>query len=622
MSCNLRTITQILDDSDDDDSDIRQGNVHCAFIPDANEDDNISESEDDEDQLVPTTSTDDSNVEIGRYEKILENYNESQKLLEESHTYIWENGQAYHSYDLENKNFLNNDQKQKIKHMSKLELYELFFSQEMKNIIIEATRENDFDLSLESFQKFMGILILSIMNSRKNVRDYWSNRDSLRCKIVAETMSRNEFLKIKRFMKFAKTCEKNVNDEVWRVRTLIEKFRLNLQQFGYFMSNMSIDESMIEFFGRLSIKQFMPKKPIRFGIKLWSLCTVTGFLLDFQIYCGKESRGVNGKLKNCSLGSRVVMTLLHDFLKNVPSGKLKDYHVAFDNFFTNPDLMVHLQNIGLKATGTVRQNRVYEIQDEPNKQGKYVPTRKVVKVDLDSKSPRGSMVAKVDIGSSVNYISVKDSKPVSILTTAASVEPLTPVSRYNKTEKRKTEVNFPFAFSVYNQNMGGVDLHDQHCSDLKIHVKSKKWTWAIFKKIIETSISNSFIISKLCKDENQGNSSGVKEFALEIAEEYLTRDEEKLNHHSLISSPIRRVCSVCKNRTSTICLQCQKQFCVTCFNSHHKVVVHKSTSGKRRLKCVNKSCEKFTTTFCEPCDSPICAACYNRYHVSKKLKTV
>jgi len=116
-----------------------------------------------------------------------------------------------------------------------------------------------------------------------------------------------------------------VNNQVWRVTKIVEIFRTNIQKFGFFSSKLSIDESMIKFFGRLDIKQYVRIKPIRFGIKLWALCTIFGFLHDFSIYCGKNENVQN--LKKCNLGSRVVLNMLHQFLMTVPNKKLKDYHV-------------------------------------------------------------------------------------------------------------------------------------------------------------------------------------------------------------------------------------------------------------------------------------------------------
>ena len=71
--------------------------------------------------------------------------------------------------------------------------------------------------------------------------------------------------------------------------------------------------------------------------------------------------------------------------------------------------------------------------------------------------------------------------------------------------------------------MGGFDLHDHHCNDLRINSNSKKWTWEVFRRIIEASLSNAFLIWGHCVDEDTKKNVGVKEFSLEITEVYLNR---------------------------------------------------------------------------------------------------
>ena len=254
-----------------------------------------------------------------------------QKLLEENHEYKWIDGEVKYIHDLKNKIYLSSDEKLKIKNMSKIELFELFFSAEIKDIIIEASINNNLELTHDKLDSFIGILIVSIFSSRKSIEDYWSKKDILSLSKVSSCMSRNDYRKIKSRLKFAKITEKNLKDRLWRVRKLVDTFKINLHQFGYFSSNMSIDESMVKFYGRTILKQYMPKKPIRFGIKIWALCTITGYLLDFEIYCGKQSENEE-KLSNCCLGSKVVMKMLHNFLTTIPSENLDDYHVTFDNF--------------------------------------------------------------------------------------------------------------------------------------------------------------------------------------------------------------------------------------------------------------------------------------------------
>ena len=44
----------------------------------------------------------------------------------------------------------------------------------MKEYIIEACKENEFDLQLDDLSTFIGIIILSSINKRKSQRDFWS----------------------------------------------------------------------------------------------------------------------------------------------------------------------------------------------------------------------------------------------------------------------------------------------------------------------------------------------------------------------------------------------------------------------------------------------------------------
>ena len=53
--------------------------------------------------------------------------------------------------------------------------------------------------------------------------------------------------------------------------------------------SFSVDEIMIAYYGRHSTKQFIRAKPIRFGFKIWSLCTADGAGVYFEPYCGGDT---------------------------------------------------------------------------------------------------------------------------------------------------------------------------------------------------------------------------------------------------------------------------------------------------------------------------------------------
>ena len=55
----------------------------------------------------------------------------------------------------------------------------------------------------------------------------------------------------------------------------------------------AIDAAMVKYNGRTSLKQYMPMKPIKTGIKLWCCADSTnGYLCDFDVYTGKQPSGV------------------------------------------------------------------------------------------------------------------------------------------------------------------------------------------------------------------------------------------------------------------------------------------------------------------------------------------
>jgi hypothetical protein len=53
---------------------------------------------------------------------------------------------------------------------------------------------------------------------------------------------------------------------------------------------MIVDEGMIMYKGKYClIRQYMPKKPIRFGLKVWAAAdALSKYLWDFEVYCGKS----------------------------------------------------------------------------------------------------------------------------------------------------------------------------------------------------------------------------------------------------------------------------------------------------------------------------------------------
>ena len=108
---------------------------------------------------------------------------------------------------------------------------------------------------------------------------------------------------------------------------------------------LSVDEAMVKFKGRSSIKQYQPLKPVKRGFKVWCLAdSQNGYVCKFTVYTGK----VDGPVRD--LGHKVVMGICEDILG-------KGYKVYYDNFFSSVSLAADLLQNGTTSVATTRYDR-------------------------------------------------------------------------------------------------------------------------------------------------------------------------------------------------------------------------------------------------------------------------
>ena len=165
--------------------------------------------------------------------------------------------------------------------------------------------KHDFEISITEIKTFLGFLILSGYHQLPSERDYWSEDDDLGLGIVGDAFSRNAYPTLKTMIHFqdnskAGQCK---DDKAFKVRPLIDKINAMFQQWGAFEKYLSVDEMIIRYYGHHGLKQFTRAKPIRFGYKLWALCSVSRFCFHFSLYCGKEPKE---SPSTAPLGNRVV----------------------------------------------------------------------------------------------------------------------------------------------------------------------------------------------------------------------------------------------------------------------------------------------------------------------------
>ena len=119
---------------------------------------------------------------------------------------------------------------------------------------------------------------------------------------------------------------------------------------------LSIDEMMIGTRCRMSFLQYIPKKPTRFGIKVWVNSEAkTGYVLDFQVYTGAKDDPIKKGLGYC-----VVTDLMEQY-------QGKGHCVFVDNFYTSPELFIDMLSLGTYCAGTIKTSRKdFPVQLIPN----------------------------------------------------------------------------------------------------------------------------------------------------------------------------------------------------------------------------------------------------------------
>ena len=87
---------------------------------------------------------------------------------------------------------------------------------------------------------------------------------------------------------------------------------------------ITVDEAMIQFKGRLGFKQYIKSKPTKWGIKVFVLADAkNGYVSDFTIYTGKEE----GADPSEGLCTRAVIDLVRPL-------EGRHHHLYTDNFYT------------------------------------------------------------------------------------------------------------------------------------------------------------------------------------------------------------------------------------------------------------------------------------------------
>ena len=450
-----------------------------------------------------------------------------------------------------------------------VELFELFFDDEVCSMIkdnsvtyAQQQGNHNFRLTIEEVKLFLAVLLVSGYNTLPRRRMYWDQERDTKNEFISEAFSKNRFEEIMRYLHVCDNNNLDPNDKLAKIRPLYAMINDRCLLFYPGEQKLSIDESMIPYFGRHSAKQFIKGKPIRFGYKLWCLNTRLGYLVQFEPYTG-----AGAGQHEFGLGGGVVLDLISELPPN------QHYLLYFDNLFTSIRLLDRLYEMGIGGTGTVRANRLEKCVLRPLKG-----------------TPRGTYDYKYS--NKTLLVEWNDNNIVNIASNCFQAEPTRRVRRWSKQQRTHIHIDQPKLIGEYNRYMGGVDRMDQNIGTYRISIRSKKWWWPFFAFMPDMVMQNAWNLYRLTP-KYQEEPLDLLAFRRSVCKVYLMRFSQRVSlgrpvgrplalhkrvpdavrldgtNHLIQPGPTQRVCMQCKKKSTRICSKCNVGLHDRCFVAFH-----------------------------------------------------
>lgn len=382
-----------------------------------------------------------------------------------------------------------------------IEAFQLFITEDMIRIIQRCTniklrqilpncRGDTINRDEFTYDEVMAALAIIVRagSDRDNFNaldDFWSKEDSK--PFYRGTMSYHRFKFFQRCVRFDdyRTRDNRIaNDKLAPIRDIWTMFVPNLRATLVPNENLTIDEQLLGYRGRIPGRTYMPSKPRKYGLKIFWLCEApSGFALNGYIYLGRQP----GEPAHNNLAFDITMDLCQPFYG---SGR----NVVMDNFFTSHLLATSLLQHRLTILGTVRLNR----RDIPP----YIRS-------LEGRNALSSQFA-YDHDNKIIMVSYipKRNKNVVLMSSTHSENTL------EAGDKRR-----PTLILDYNQSKGGVDTMDENIEEFSCRRKTRRWPLLLFFNLVDIAAYNGYLLMKK-HGSNISRKSFLKKLAFQLGKHY------------------------------------------------------------------------------------------------------
>nr|XP_020473182.1 LOW QUALITY PROTEIN: piggyBac transposable element-derived protein 4-like [Monopterus albus] len=313
------------------------------------------------------------------------------------------------------------------------------------------------DLDGVELQAYVGLFILTgeYRSRGKSILSLWNEKTGRT--IFKATMSHKRFHQICRALPFDDKLtrpRRSSEDKLAAFRQVWDMWTQQLLMSFNPDRDICVDEQLVPFRGRCKFRQYMPKKPAKYGLKIWVTCDAkTSYTWKLQVFTGKTA-----STPEINQGKQVVLELTEG---------LQGHTVTCDNFFTSFGLAEELLKKKLSLVGTIQRNK---------------PELPLQLLQTKGRAMHSSTFTFTRTHTVVSYIP-RQSRNVLLLSTKHRA------LHVNEEPKRK-----PVIVQDYNRCKGGVDNLDKVVSMYSCRRRVNQWPLALFHNLLDISLYNALIL--------------------------------------------------------------------------------------------------------------------------------
>lgn len=392
---------------------------------------------------------------------------------------------------------------------SPLECWMLFFNDALDIVVkntnlyinkIASTYTDKSDVrstDAEEMKCLLGLLYLagSQKSGRKHLEEFFS-KDGLGSEIFPAAMSLRRMRLLLRCLRFDDTLtrdERKQLDKLAAVRSLVENFNEKLKCNYSIGPYATLDEMLLGFRGRCSFKVYIPNKPNKYGLKVFSITDAkTMYTSNIEIYAGTQPDGpYKTNNSTAAVTERMCLHL---------SGSSRN--VTMDRWFTSVEVVRKLLvDHKLTVVGTIRSNSRQLPQELT-----YIKNREV----------KSSKFAFNQGITAVSYVP-KKSKNVLVISS---------MHLDDKIDGSTGEAMKPDMITFYNQTKSGVDAVDRMASSYNTARNTRRWPMVVFYGLLNVGAINAAVIYRTNQPDGEFSKSRrlfLKCLGIELVQQNLQR---------------------------------------------------------------------------------------------------